>query len=79
MEEKICYYINQFKEKGITEDVIREIVNDRSYCPYKDMICTFCSCGCFKINLLWILEDNLAKGEYDKFRELYDRIMFEKK
>ena len=68
MNSKINYYFEEFSKRGLDEELIKEFSEDRSFCPYGgDMKCAVCSCGCFKINVIWLLEQ--LWGE-DKIHEL---------
>ena len=55
IDNKISYYVNKFRTCGLKKEFIEEFKNDRTMCHYSDMPCEVCSCGCFKINVIWEL------------------------
>lgn len=56
--KKIEYYVKLFIENGINEDTMVEFLSDNSFCSFggHGWSCPICSHGCFKINVMWILE-----------------------
>lgn len=79
MEDKIKYYLQLFYERGITDETVKEYLDDKSFCCYMNMPCQVCSHGCFKINIMWELEKILDKTQMELFRKLeYELLKNEK-
>lgn len=73
--DKVKYYVNLFKEHGITEDTVKIFLEDKEFCFYPDseMPCPLCSAGCIKVVVLRELGETEWKKVINLMMELYDK------